>query len=667
MAGIGCTSVVPTPTPAPPSFFVPERTPSAYGQECQNFKADPARDSFIGPTNTVYSDDLVPDWPTASPGDVGLDADLVQRAADNAALSTDVRSLLIVKDGLLVEERYYNGADEGDAFVIASVSKSILGLLTGIAIRDGFLQLDTELREVLPENLVGDNGDLTVEDLLTMSAGLRVRANEVEYDEDVQSDVPGEPSFVRAVLARDSVTAAGDRFEYSTGLTQVLAAVLTEASGRSLCEYAADVLLGPLGIDADGWWIEPGGYFAGGHSMFMTPRELARFGQLVLDHGSYNGEQLVPGEWLDQSLAERWDLGCVNRRPIYQGYGFLWWLYDLDGYTVWNASGWGGQEIWLVPELDLEVVITHDTSNAYQPGNFQIQPGTLIRAAVTDSLPPKESPRCDSEQFSPVEINPDGTGRAEVAGWPEGALATDWSPDGQRLAVAHDRWDLTSEIYTVLPNGLGRVRLTSDGAVDVMPAWSPNGDLVAYARGEPGQMDIYIVNAYEFDAGESLSAPVTHMDGYEEAPAWSPGGTRIAFVWGHEDTNGFGQSGELWAVDPDGENLVQLLEQPIGYPDWSPDGNRIALEMRGAEPHIGIFDLRDDSLVDLGPGYVPKWSPDGSRIVFVREMFSSFEIIVSDPDGSNELQLTDDGAFDTFPIWSPDGQTIRFMSRGGDS
>ena len=267
-----------------------------------------------------------------------------------------------MRHGKLVFERYFNGSDAGEANTIASASKSILSVATGIAIDEGLLELDTRIDEFLPPDLVGAHGDLTVEHLLTMSGGLAM-SEDPEYVADVgPSDLPGEPSFVRAVLKRDSVAPAGSKFAYSTGLTQVLAAVLTEATGQSLCAYIADRLLGPLGIDVEQWWVEPDGYFAGGHSVFITPREMARFGQLVLQHGQWDGKQLVPAAWLDRSLAERWDLGCRGVLGAHQGYGFLWWLYDVDGYEVWNASGYGGQELWIAPDLDLLIVLTHDSS-----------------------------------------------------------------------------------------------------------------------------------------------------------------------------------------------------------------------------------------------------------------------------------------------------------------
>ena len=107
-----------------------------------------------------------------------------------------------------------------------------------------------------------------------------------------------------------------------------------------------------------------------------------------------------------------------------------------------------------------------------------------------------------------------------------------------------------------------------------------------------------------------------------------------------------------------------LLDRPVGYPAWSSDGTRIALELRGQESHIGVLDVATGTLTDLGRGYAPKWSPDDTRLAFVGGTDDALDIYVMRADGTDVIQLTDDAAFDTFPIWSPDGTTILFMSTG---
>ncbi|OGO51795.1 MAG: hypothetical protein A2V84_04900 [Chloroflexi bacterium RBG_16_70_13] len=184
---------------------------------------------------------------------------------------------------------------------------------------------------------------------------------------------------------------------------------------------------------------------------------------------------------------------------------------------------------------------------------------------------------------------------------------------------------------------------------------------MAFTRGGPASSDLYLV-----DSDGAGLAQLTDFDGFENSPTWSADGTRVAFIWGHDDVRGFGETGQLWAVDSDGSKRELLLDRPVGYPVWSPDGTRIALELRGDETHIGVLDVATGALADLGRGYVPKWSPDGTRMTFIRDTNDAFDIHVMRADGADVVQLTDDAAFDTFPIWSPDGATILFLSAGDD-
>ena len=647
-----CATPSPTPTPASSSTA---GLPDAATIDCSAFATDPSG-VFYPPPGLSFHDPSPLDVPTGTPAEVGLDASLLETAATNAALSIDIRSLLVVRHGKLVFERYFNGSDASEAGTIASASKSILSVATGIAIDNGLLTLDARIDAFLPPDVVGTYGDLTIENLLTMSGGL-ANSEDVDYLADVdEANLPADFSFARQVLKWDGVMPAGTEFAYSTGLTQVLAAVLTEATGQSLCAYVAEHLLGPLGIDVERWWVEPDGSFAGGHSVFMMPRELARFGQLVLQHGAWEGEQLVSADWLDQSLAERWDRGCRPAIGAHAGYGYLWWLYEPEGYRVWNASGYGGQEVWIAPDLDLVIVVTHDTSRTEDPDHHEVLPGAVARAAILPLTEAPREPKCPNRPLYAQTIRPDGSGRSAVSGWPANGLPISWSQDG-RLAIQLDRLDLNSEIYTISPAGRDLERLTFDLAFDGLPSFSPDGTRVAFARGGPASIDLFIVGS----DGTGLFQ-LTDLDGYENTPTWSSDGRRVAFAWGHDDVRHFGGDGALWAVDADGSHLEELLDRPIGYPAWSPDGGRVALELRDDETHIGVLDLASGKLADLGRGYVPKWSPDGTRLTFIRDAGDVSDIYVMHADGSHVVQLTDDVAFDTFPIWSPDGSSVLFLS-----
>lgn len=625
-----------------------------YGAECESFEPDPARPLFADSQTLV--DPEVLDWPTVDPADVGLDPGRLEEAAGAMNLSPLAASLLVVRDGRLAFERYFNGFDAADANNVHSLTKSITSLLTGIAIDDGHLTLDSPIGDLLPAEVVGEHGDVSVEHLVTMSGGIEVPDPEGAYEWE-----PGDTTtFLQHVLERPGVAHPGTEFTYSTGLTEVLSAVVSEATGEPLCDYAAQHLLGPLGIDVEDWHVEVGGHFTGGSSMFLTPRELARLGQLVIDDGVYEGDQLVSAAWLDQSLSPRWELGCRERPLTPERYGYLWWGYELGGHEVWEASGRGGQDVAVIPDLDMVVVVTHDTIDGREglrvPAIALID--DLLLDAVegaTDAMPADE---CLAEALTMASLAADGSTPPEpIDGWPLDAVGP-LSPDGTRLAFSQAfaaAWDL----FIVDADGAPTDRITHDAEADAMPAWSPDGAELAFARGAPNATDLYVIGS----DGTGLEQ-LTDLDGWEGAATWSPDGARIAFIHDTTEVNGWGHPGELWVIERDGSGLELLRPEATANPAWSPDGRIIAFDGLGTDDHIGILALETGTVADLGPGWFPRWSPDGTRIAYVQiDQRGTSDLHLMSPDGDGRVQLTDDPAFDTVPQWSPDGSTIWFATR----
>ena len=225
-----------------------------------------------------------------------------------------------MRRGYIVYEQYFNGSHVADSNNIASVSKSILSALFGIALDQGyFITAEDRIADYLPMYFseVSDPRvlDLTIREMLTMTHGLAWVENETERFLNRSLD------WVADILSLPLNIEPGIRFHYSTGASHVMSAVLTEATGMSTCEFAHRFLLEPLGIEAEFWGVDPVGYFTGGHSVSMTARELARFGQLFLDEGRWQGEQVVPGWWVAASTSPRIDIG-----DSYAGYGYYWWL-----------------------------------------------------------------------------------------------------------------------------------------------------------------------------------------------------------------------------------------------------------------------------------------------------------------------------------------------------
>jgi CubicO group peptidase (beta-lactamase class C family) len=301
--------------------------------------------------------------PWASAGSPAEDVDEPPLALDlDGAIATGesmprLHSLLVSQRGQLVLERYFNGRQANDLDNVKSVSKSILSALIGIAIDQGYIAaLDTTIGEYFraqpPLQLNPQKATITLEQLLTMTAGLRTTSNG-NYGRWVSSD-----DWVSAVLEQPLESEPGQLMEYSTGNTHLLSAILTKATGRSTLEFARETLAEPLGFELAAWPRDPQGIFFGGNDMQLTPRQMLAFGELFLNKGRVGDEQIVPSVWIDASLQPR------SRSPLGEGryYGYGWWVCTLAGYVAPHAWGHGGQFIVLVPALDLVIVTTSSTS-----------------------------------------------------------------------------------------------------------------------------------------------------------------------------------------------------------------------------------------------------------------------------------------------------------------
>ena len=273
-------------------------------------------------------------------------------AAQAAGQMPRLHSLLVSWRGELLLERYFNGARGTRPANIKSASKSIVSALVGIAIEQGHLTgVRQPIGSFFPELTDPAKRAITLEDLLTMRAGMEGTSNR-NYGAWVQSR-----NWVRFVLARPMIDPPGQRMEYSTGSTHLLSAILTKATGRTTHRFAQDTLARPLGFTLAPWMRDPQGIFFGGNEMVMTPRQMLAFGELYRNEGRAQGRQIVPAAWVRESFRPR-----TTSRFNGQGYGYGWWSREFAGYEAYFAWGYGGQYIFIVPDLELTVVTTSSTA-----------------------------------------------------------------------------------------------------------------------------------------------------------------------------------------------------------------------------------------------------------------------------------------------------------------
>jgi CubicO group peptidase (beta-lactamase class C family) len=339
-----------------------------------------------------------------SPEDAGFAPDVAARldrivAAEQA---TNVHGVVVIRHGRLVLERYGVGEDFKWATALGrvrfgpdvlhdvrSVTKSIVGLLYGIALADGRVPRPEEpLLRQFPEypDLAADAGRarLTVEHALTMTLGLEWNEN-VPYTSAANSEIAMEvaPDRYRFVLERPIVEAPGTRWLYSGGASALLGRLIAKGTGRSLQDFARSALFEPLGIQSFEWMTGRDGVASPASGLRMTPRDLARIGEVVLAGGRWDGRTVVPAGWLAASLRPRVKIAQDLT------YGFQWYLGTFPAAgAVAGAARWvggmgnGGQRLTIIPDLDLVVAIVAGNYNSADQSATPSAILQVIRAAI---------------------------------------------------------------------------------------------------------------------------------------------------------------------------------------------------------------------------------------------------------------------------------------------
>ncbi|HEY9119952.1 MAG TPA: serine hydrolase, partial [Marinobacter sp.] len=274
---------------------------------------------------------------------------------------------------------------------IKSLSKTVLSAIVGIAIDRGvFASVDQPITAVLdvPEDASARIREITIGHLLSMQAGLQ-RTSGRYYGEWVSSD-----NWVDYVLSRPFVAEPGAEMLYSTGSYHLLSAALTETTGRSTLAITRDWLGEPLDIKIRPWLKDPQGVYFGGNNMHLSPMALLKIGELYRNEGVYGGKQLLSPEWIEQSWTQR-----GNSRYTDDRYGYGWFVTDLAGHRAYYGRGYGGQMLYVVPDLEMTVVMTSDPQPPASPSFMQKQ-NALLEDFVIPAFPlaPASSPQNSQAQ-----------------------------------------------------------------------------------------------------------------------------------------------------------------------------------------------------------------------------------------------------------------------------
>ena len=288
-----------------------------------------------------------------------------------------LRTLIVARNGGILIERAFRGPPPDRPVNVKSVAKSLISALVGIAIDRGVLQgveqpIAPILRDRLPKNPDPRLARITVGDLLSMRAGLE-RTSGPNYGRWVSSR-----DWVRFALARPFVDEPGGRMLYSTGSSHLLSAILTKASGKTTLQLAREWLGRPLDIVIPPWTRDPQGIYFGGNEMALSPRALLRFGEMYRQGGRIDGEQVVPEAWISTSWQARTSSPFTGH-----SYGYGWFVAQAGSHPVYYAWGYGGQMLYVLPDLALTVVITSDADHpSGRDGYVRVLHGLLADAIV---------------------------------------------------------------------------------------------------------------------------------------------------------------------------------------------------------------------------------------------------------------------------------------------
>jgi len=303
------------------------------------------------------------DWQVSAPEEQGLDPLLVAELYHNAAELETLYGLLVVKNGYLIAEDYFNGGAVGRKTLLQSASKSYISALVGIALSQGCLSsLEQRMVDFFPEiaNQITDprKGGITIQEMLQMRSGYPDEESDADYLEALYWGV-----YPPLIEEFPLVNEPGTAFNYSNLTYNWLAILLERACGPDLKAFARQHLFVPMGIEVGEWLKDREGHYIGSGGIHVTARDAAEFGLLYLNAGKYRGDQIISPDWVHESLQNYSENardygGSLSFRRL--GYGYGWWTARAGDHDLSFAWGHGGQLIVLLDELNMVIVTTAD-------------------------------------------------------------------------------------------------------------------------------------------------------------------------------------------------------------------------------------------------------------------------------------------------------------------
>lgn len=301
------------------------------------------------PTTDQAKQEPMQSLPRSTPEEQGVRSSGIAAFVEATDQKVDsMHSFMLLRHGKVIAETWWAPHAPDQAHVLWSLSKSFTGTAIGLAIAEGKLSLDDRVMDFFPDQLPEEPSwglrAMRVRDLLTMNTGHQDEVN-----------LRGSKDWVKDFLAHPVPHKPGTHFRYNTPASFMLSAIIQEVTGESTLDYLTPRLFTPLGIEKPRWGATPKGISLGGFGLFLRTEDIAKFGQLYLQKGQWQGEQIIPADWVQQASSKQVSTGSDPEGDWDQGYGFQFWRCRFDAY---RGDGKDGQYCIVLPKLDAVVVVT---------------------------------------------------------------------------------------------------------------------------------------------------------------------------------------------------------------------------------------------------------------------------------------------------------------------
>jgi CubicO group peptidase (beta-lactamase class C family) len=371
---------------------------SVFGQIPANYEQNDFFHNCNSKTPLTGANGLIE---TAMPNDIDIDSHAIQQLMNDITSGKwiNVHGLIIIKEGKLVAEGYWNGSHASKLHDIRSASKSVASILTGIAINKGYISsANVPLYNFFPDYQPAFNDtlsqklseqwlqELDIEHLLNMTSGF-------EYDDWYENfrgeaEIQRSRDWIKKAATSAIIRQPGTFYAYNTASLVLISEIIARTSNMPMKKFLESMLFNPLGIEKWKWYNRRGVIYMGGQ-LRLTLRDMSKIGMLMLNDGVWNDQRLLSSEWIQASTAE-----LNENEPSWQKHKFhhhyLWWQFDeminSTYIRAFYASGNGGQTIMFVPQLEMVIAITTGNYNTnLEPQSVQIIREVILPAAINES------------------------------------------------------------------------------------------------------------------------------------------------------------------------------------------------------------------------------------------------------------------------------------------